>query len=98
MFYQVIAMVGALMVLGAYVAYMRGVLGKEHRLYSFLNFAGAALLAWVAIVDRRWGFVLLEGTWSLLSIPPLIRPPRVKEEHPDRWPDDDRDLPRAPEG
>jgi hypothetical protein len=23
-------------------------------------------------VDRRWGFILLEGVWALLSVPPLI--------------------------
>jgi drug/metabolite transporter (DMT)-like permease len=94
MFYQVVAIIGAVMVLGAYFAYQRGWMGKEDRLYSVLNAVGAALLTWVAVVDQRWGFVLLEGTWSLLSIPPILRPPRPEEEHPDRWPDDDE----APSG
>ena len=79
MFYQVISIVGALMVLGAYFAYQRGWMGRADRLYSFLNFAGAGLLTWVAIADRRWGFVLVEGMWSLMSLPPLIRPPKVRE-------------------
>jgi len=73
---QVIAIVGALMVLGAYFAYQRGWLGKEHRLYSALNAVGAGLMCFVALADRRWGFVLLEGAWALMSLPPLIRPPR----------------------
>lgn len=76
MFLQVISFVGALLILGAYFSYQRGWLGREHRLYSLMNFAGGALLAWVAIVDQRWGFVLLEGTWALLSIPALIKPPK----------------------
>jgi len=31
------------------------------------------LLLWVALVDRRWGFILLEAVWALVSIPPLLR-------------------------
>ena len=75
MLLQLVSLVGALMVLGAYVAYQRGIMGRESRLYNFLNFAGALLLTWVALEDRRWGFVLLEGAWALLSLAPLIRPP-----------------------
>ena len=33
----------------------------------------AAVLAVVAWRERQWGFVLLEGTWAVLSIPPLLR-------------------------
>ena len=76
MLLQVISMVGALMVLGAYFTYQRGWLGKEHRLYSAMNAVGAGLLCWVALADGRWGFVLLEGAWTLMSLPALIRPPR----------------------
>ncbi|HWK88430.1 MAG TPA: hypothetical protein VNP72_00495, partial [Longimicrobium sp.] len=73
---------GALMVLSAYFSYQRGWMGREDRLYSLLNVVGAALLTWVAVADRRWGFVLLEGVWTLLSIPPLIRPPRPGPARP----------------
>ncbi|HEX6747129.1 MAG TPA: hypothetical protein VF092_07500 [Longimicrobium sp.] len=76
MFLQVISVLGALMVLGAYFGYQRGWLGKEQRLYSLLNTLGAGLLCWVALVDGRWGFVLIEGAWTLMSLPALIRPPR----------------------
>jgi hypothetical protein len=75
MLLQVISVIGALMVLGAYFAYQRGWMGKEQRLYSALNTFGAGMLAYVAIVDGRWGFVLIEGVWTLMSIPALIRPP-----------------------
>lgn len=76
MLQQLVSLLGAIMVLGAYVAYQRGIMGRESRWYNFLNFAGAALLTWIALEDRRWGFVLLEATWALLSLGPLIRPPR----------------------
>ena len=73
MLYQLVALVGAVMILVAYAAYQRGRLGREDRVYNVLNFVGSALLTWVAAIDRRWGFILLEGSWALLSIAPLVR-------------------------
>ncbi len=69
------SLVGAAMILVAYVAYQRGWMGREQRLYNALNFVGSALLTVVAVRDGRWGFIGLEAIWALLSIPPLIRPP-----------------------
>ena len=73
---QLISVAGAAMVLSAYAAYQLGWLSREKRLYSFLNFAGSMLLLWVAIVDRRWGFILLEVVWALISLPALLKPPK----------------------
>jgi hypothetical protein len=73
MLLQLISLAGALMVLGAYFAYQRGLMGREDRWYNLLNFLGAALLTWVALADRRWGFVLLESAWAVLSLGPLLR-------------------------
>ena len=73
---QLIALAGALMVLAAYFAHQRGWMGREDRWYNALNFVGASLLTWVALVDRRWGFVLLEAVWAVLSLPGMIRSPR----------------------
>ena len=74
MFYQFISVVGAAMILGAYFAYQRGLMrGRESRWFNLLNFVGAALVTWVAVVARQWGIVLLEGTWALLSLVPLVR-------------------------
>lgn len=80
MFYQIVSLVGALMILGAYAANQRGLLGPHQRLYSALNLFGSLLLGWVAVVDQRWGFILLEALWALVSLPPLIKPPRPPEE------------------
>jgi hypothetical protein len=69
---QLVSVVGALMILGAYAAYQQGRLGREDVLYNLLNVVGSALLAWIAVLDRRWGFILLESAWALLSLPPLV--------------------------
>lgn len=73
MFYQVMAMLGAVLVLGAYAALQRGWLTASRRLFSALNFVGAGLLTWVAVVDGRLGFILLEGAWAVMSLPGLLR-------------------------
>lgn len=73
MLLQLLSLIGAAMILGAYVGNQRGRLGPEDRLYNLMNFLGAALLAAVAIADRRWGFILLESVWAAVSLVPLLR-------------------------
>lgn len=74
LFFQVLSVIGAAMILFAYVGYQRGRMGREDRVYNLLNFVGSGLLTWVAVIDRRWGFIALEGIWALLSLVPLLRP------------------------
>ena len=73
MLYQIISLVGAIMILVAYASNQRGWLAKDRPAYNLLNLVGSGLLAWVAIVDRRVGFIFLETAWALLSIPPLLK-------------------------
>ncbi|RMH12664.1 MAG: hypothetical protein D6701_13235 [Gemmatimonadetes bacterium] len=72
MFFQTVSLIGAALVLAAYVANHRGWLTAEHRLYNALNLLGAGLLCWVAVVDRRAGFIVLEGIWAAVALPPLL--------------------------
>ena len=74
-FFQTLSLVGAAMILGAYVGYQRGTMGRDNLSYNLLNFVGSGLLTWVAVIDRRWGFIVLEGSWALLSLVPILRPP-----------------------
>ena len=76
MLQQLIGVIGALLVLGAYFALQRGWLTLEQRVYHVMNFIGAGLLAWIAAMDRQVGLTLVEGAWALLSLPGLVRPPR----------------------
>ncbi|HEY7877042.1 MAG TPA: hypothetical protein VIC55_02385 [Gemmatimonadaceae bacterium] len=75
--YQVVSVTGAVLVLIGYMCLQRGWLSREDRTFNLLNLVGSALLAWIAIADRRWGFILLEVAWALLSVPPLLRRPRA---------------------
>jgi Na+-translocating ferredoxin:NAD+ oxidoreductase RnfD subunit len=76
LFYQLISLTGAALILFAYVANQRGWIGPRDASYNLMNLIGALLLLWVALVDWRWGFIVLEGVWALASIPPLLRRPR----------------------
>lgn len=75
MFFQGISVVGAVLVLGAFGLLNLGKLRPTDISYSLINFVGAALLTWVAVVDRRAGFIILEATWALMSLIPLLRRP-----------------------
>lgn len=85
---QIISLVGALLILGAYAANQTGVVRSGGRGYSIANFAGSMLLLWVAMVDQRAGFIVLESAWALISVPNMIRP-RPRNDAPS--PPDPRD-------
>ena len=65
---QVISVLGALAILAAFAANLFGWISPSNLWYSVANFLGSAVLTVVAIVDRQLGFLLLEGTWALVSL------------------------------
>jgi hypothetical protein len=72
---QVIQMVGAILVLAAFVLAQRHRLSTDSATYLALNAVGTATLAIVAGVNRDLGFTLLEGTWAIVSAMGLVRRP-----------------------
>lgn len=70
---QVVSIAGALLILAAYAGNQFALLDRRDRLYNLMNLVGAAMLTAVAVQTRQWGFVLLEGVWTVLSVPPLLR-------------------------
>lgn len=70
---QVVQLVGAVLILAAFVLSQQGRLATDSTRYLALNAAGAAILAVVAAADRDIGFTLLEGTWTIVSTIGLIR-------------------------
>jgi hypothetical protein len=69
---QIISLVGAGLLLGAYFALQRGFVDPKDRRYNAMNLVGSLILAGIGILDQRVGFIILEGAWALLSIPPLL--------------------------
>ena len=70
---QVISVFGSLAILAAFVANQRGLISPSQLSYAAANFVGAAILTVVAIVDQQVGFILLQGTWTLVSLIGIVR-------------------------
>ena len=70
---QVVSLAGASMILVAYAGIARGWFAPSNKLYALLNLVGSLLLLWVAVADRRMGFILLETLWAFVSLPPLLK-------------------------
>lgn len=65
---QLVSILGALAVLSAYAANQFRWIGPPNLSYALLNFFGAGTLTVVSIIERQWGFLLLEGVWALVSL------------------------------
>ncbi len=84
--WDVVEIVGALLILAAFAAGQARRLDQHSPTYLVLNLVGSAVLGVIAAVDRSWGFLLLEGTWAIVSAVSLIgvlrgRPARTPAAH-----------------
>lgn len=68
-----IELVGAALILSAFVLAQMGRLQTASMTYLVLNFLGAGTLATVAAVDGDTGFLLLEGVWAAVSAYSIVR-------------------------
>lgn len=70
---QAVSLAAALMVLIPFTATQLGRMQPTSLWYQLLNLVGAGSLTAVAILERQYGFILLEGTWCLASAAGMIR-------------------------
>jgi hypothetical protein len=70
---QVIQVIGALLILAGFAAAQFGWLRVDSRAYLWLNLLGSAVLAYLALHERQYGFVLLETVWAIVSFWGLVR-------------------------
>ena len=69
---QVLQLVGALLVLAGYTLAQLGRWDPQSIPYLVVNLVGSAILAALALEERQWGFLLLEGVWALVSLAGLV--------------------------
>jgi hypothetical protein len=65
---QALQVAGAILILSAFVLAQLQRLDQQSYVYLWLNAVGSGILAGLAYADRQWGFLLLEGVWSLVSL------------------------------
>ena len=70
---QVIQLVGAVMVLAAFIAVQVGRMAPQARSYLVLNLLGSVLLLVTAVADGDAGFILLEAVWAGAAAYGLVR-------------------------
>ncbi|MFC7308626.1 hypothetical protein ACFQVC_30960 [Streptomyces monticola] len=65
-------LVGAVMILAAFVLAQSGRVAFGSARYLWPNFIGSSLLVIDATAGNQWGFALLEGAWALYSLLGLV--------------------------
>jgi hypothetical protein len=63
---------GAVLILAGFTLGQLRLLDQHSLPYLVLNLVGSFVLAVIAWVDERWGFLLLEGVWSVVSAVGLV--------------------------
>ncbi len=69
----VVQVIGSLAVLAGFALSQWNLLDAKSVPYLVINAVGSGLLAVDAVVEQQWGFLLLEGVWSLVSLISLAR-------------------------
>jgi hypothetical protein len=73
---DLLASIGVIVLLIAFLLNLYKRLSAESKLYSLLNFIGAAICCFSSYLIRFYPFIVLEGIWALVALGSLLKVPR----------------------
>jgi hypothetical protein len=79
---QLIQILGAVVILVAFIGAQRGVLSPHSLPYLWLNLIGSVVLTGIAIYEFDLGFLLLEAVWAAVSLWGLVQVARGRAPSP----------------
>jgi hypothetical protein len=75
---DIIGTVGVGLILMAYFLSTAKLMESNGKSYYVMNVMGAALACYASFLIIYWPFVILEGTWTLVSIYGLMKAMKIK--------------------
>ncbi|WP_299767273.1 hypothetical protein [uncultured Dokdonia sp.] len=72
-FHTILGSIGVTLLLTAYILSLYNKLTTQSLGYMLLNFIGASLAMWSSYLIDFIPFVILEGTWALVSLKSLLK-------------------------
>ena len=75
---DIIGSIGVALILIAYFLNTEGLIPVNGKLFYVVNIIGAALATYASYLISYWPFVILEGTWTMVSLYGLMRAMRIR--------------------
>jgi hypothetical protein len=74
---------GVGLILIAYFCSTLKLMSSQSRAFFLLNTAGAAAACYASYLISYWPFVVLEGTWTMVSLVGLVKAPSGRSGRPE---------------
>lgn len=65
--------VGAVGILLPFALFQLGRTTQHSHVYLLLNLVGSTILTVIAYLHAQWGFFILQGVWTLVTLAALVR-------------------------
>ena len=70
---NLLGIIGVSLILSAYFLNLFNKLQSDNSLYLWMNFIGASLACYSSVLIDYLPFVILEGTWAIVSLVAIVR-------------------------